>query len=61
MTQHRITATFLLGRATENKNVVRTDVKEAIIEALEARGYAVADGHVQVHVGTPRTRRPGLG
>jgi hypothetical protein len=61
MTQHRVTARFLVGRATDNKNVVRTDVKEALVEALEARGYKVADGYVEVHVGTPRHRRPGLG
>ena len=61
MTQYRITATFLLGRAGDSKHAVRSDVKDALVAELQSKGYVVADGHVEVRVSTPRRRRMGLG
>lgn len=61
MVQFRITATFLLGRSTENKNAVREAVREALVTGLQADGYIVVDEHVDVRVGEPRNRRGGLG
>jgi hypothetical protein len=56
MTKFHISAKFTLDHA-EAKEAARRDVEDAILAELQARGYIVAEGRVEVRVSEPRPRR----